>query len=596
MARSTVIESITIADLGVIQAAEMNFGPGLTVITGETGAGKTMVLTGLGLLWGERADAQRVRQGASESRVEGIIRIDDPHVRAQLDGVVEQAGADWDGDDLILARSVTAEGRSRAYAGGRTVPAAVLGKISDLVVSVHGQHDQARLLQGGHQRDTLDSFGGVPISAALTSYRDAFELLRNAIKARQLLQEQTAANEAVQEDTRRLLAEIDQVQPTSGELERLAATGARLRHVEELAEQIGAAMNSLRSDLDVSSQSGADDLVSRAAQALERVAVHDPRLADVARDLTATRRELDEVALTLAGIAGELVDDPAALAALEERRATISGLTRRFCAFTSATAATEDEINVWAAQARERLDALDGSAADIEELDTRINELRLTASAAATVLSHTRSAAAVVLGQQVSVELAALSMPNARLEVQVSVRPPGDGLLLTIGTESASADRHGVNAVTFGFATRPDEPARELHRGVSGGERSRIMLALEVVLADTQRIPTMIFDEVDAGVGGRAAIEVGRRLARLSRQAQVIVVTHLPQVAVFGSTHLVVQPDGDGQVTTASVVQVAGDDRRRELARMLAGLSESSSAAAHAAELMDLAAAEWALD
>ncbi|MFY9330513.1 MAG: DNA repair protein RecN [Candidatus Nanopelagicales bacterium] len=587
-----MIESLALTDLGVVASAEISLAPGLTVITGETGAGKTMILTGLGLLWGERADPQRVRAGADQSRVDGVVRVSDPVLREVLDVVLNEAGADWDGDDLLISRVVTGEGRSRAYLGGRQVPAAVLSRIAEKLVTVHGQDDQFRLLQGSQQRQALDTFAGATMQNALGRYREHYVQLRDAIRARQELAQQSADHTSRQFEIRGLLNEVDNLAPSANESAALAAQAATLRHAEGIAAAAHEALEQLRGDGEGNTALSADHRLAAARAALARVEMHHEGLKGVNGDLATIQQQLDEAGLTLASLGANLKSDPQQLATIEERRAALATVLRHFAAHTETSSPTEADMLEWAAQARAQIETMDGAGELMGRLDADIARLREESSLAAAELTRIRSEQAGVLGKLVTQEMTALAMPRARLEVTVTPRPPGEGLILTVNGQTVSADSSGSDDVAFGFATRPEESARPLHRGVSGGERSRIMLALEVVLAEGGRVPTMIFDEVDAGIGGRAAIEVGRRLARLAQHAQVIVVTHLPQVAAFGSAHIVVSSDAQGQVTAASVQVVDAEDRQRELARMLSGLSDSESGVVHAQELLDLANAE----
>lgn len=588
-----MIESLTLTDIGVIADADVDLGPGLTVITGETGAGKTMVLTGLGLLWGQRADPQRVRSGATASRVEGVVQVRDPAVREAVDAVLADTGAEWDDDGLIIARSVTAQGRSRAYVGGRTVPAAVLARVAEHLVAVHGQDDQFRLLQGTRQRSALDQFAGSSLREALLNYQQHYTRLRDAIRERQNLVQRSNDHAVRHDDIRHLVDEIEKVKPTEGELARLAAEADQLRHAEELAAAAQVALTALRGGTDESLRMSADEAVSLAKAALSRVDHHHSGLQAINTELTGVQQQLNEIALSLASLGAELRSDPARLSVIEDRRAALGAVLRHFRAYTQSVDATETSTLAWLVDAQTQLMEIDGAGEKIAELDASIERFRAAASTAAANVTAIRRQAAQELSAAVTAELTSLAMPRARLDVQITGRPPGEGLLLHVDGEMMSADKSGCDDVVFAFATRPEEEVRPLHRGVSGGERSRIMLAVEVVLAHTHAVPTLIFDEVDAGIGGRAAIEVGRRLARLARYKQVLVVTHLPQVAAFATTHLVVRPGADGQVTEASVAIVDATDRHRELARMLSGLDESESGVAHAQELLDLAQAEW---
>jgi DNA repair protein RecN (Recombination protein N) len=312
-----MIESLALTDLGVVASAEISLAPGLTVITGETGAGKTMILTGLGLLWGERADPQRVRAGADQSRVDGVVRVSDPALREVLDVVLKEAGADWDGDDLLISRVVTGEGRSRAYLGGRQVPAAVLSRIAEKLVTVHGQDDQFRLLQGSQQRQALDTFAGATVQNALGRYREHYVQLRDAIRARQELGQQSADHASRQLEIRGLLSEVDNLAPSANESAALAAQAATLRHAEEIAAAAYEALEQVRGDGEGNTALSADHRLAAARAALARVEMHHEGLKGVNGELATIQQQLDEAGLTLASLGANLKSDPQQLATIE---------------------------------------------------------------------------------------------------------------------------------------------------------------------------------------------------------------------------------------------------------------------------------------
>ncbi|MBW9213672.1 DNA repair protein RecN [Mumia sp. zg.B53] len=564
-------QEIRLSSLGVIADAELELGPGLTVITGETGAGKTMVVTALGLLRGSRADSGLVRHGADRLRVEATVDVGAlPGVRALLD----ETPAETEGDELVLARTIGKDGRSRAYLGGASVPAGMLARLSEQLVAVHGQSDQHRLLRTGAQRAALDRFGDV--EALLEDYRPAYSRL---LEARRTLDDLTSAG---QERARELdvlvfgLDEIAAVAPEEGEDDALRIEEARLAHAESLA-LAAAEAHSLLSDTDDASD--VLDLLGRASALLDGVREHDPAL-----DVQA--RRLDEVRFTVSDVAGELASysdgvevDPARLAGVSERRAALAGLTRKY-------GPTVADVLRWAEEAQVRVTTLQGDDGRIAELADEIAALESDLLAQAATITARRRESAVRLAAEVGAELEALAMPHARLDVQVDA--PASPTPADLGPD-------GVDAVEMLLAANAGAAPRPLAKGASGGELSRVMLALEVVLADRASVPTFVFDEVDAGIGGRAAIEVGRRLARLAANAQVLVVTHLPQVAAFGDRHYHVLKSDDGTVTTSGVGLLDDDARVAELSRMLAGLEGSATAEAHARELVDLAAEDRAL-
>jgi DNA repair protein RecN (Recombination protein N) len=574
----TVLEQIRIRGLGVIDDAELELGPGFTAVTGETGAGKTMVLTGLGLLMGGRADAGAVRSGADRAVVEGRVRVDPAGPAAKR---AAEAGAELDDGDLLLSRAVSAEGRSRAHLGGRSVPVGVLAELADDLVAVHGQGDQRRLLGPTRQREALDRFAGTSVTEPLSAYGDRYQRLRT-VQAE--LDEVTArARERMQEaDLLRLgLAEIAQVEPEPGEDVELGAEEQRLAHSDGLRQAAVSAHACLTADDTAVDAADALGLVAAARRSLEPQQEHDPALAALAGRLAEASYLLADVAADLASYAADVDTDPTRLAAVQERRAALGTLTRKY-------GDDVDAVLAWADDAARRLHHLDGDDQRVARLGEERETLRSELSDLATRVSAAREQAARRFAEAVGDELAALAMPNARLVVEVRRHADPGGLV--VGDRAVAFGPAGIDEVEILFAAHAGAAPRPLERGASGGELSRLMLAVEVVFAGADPVPTFVFDEVDAGVGGKAAVEVGRRLARLARDAQVLVVTHLPQVAAFADRHLQVVKTEDGRVTSSGVVTLDGAGRVLELSRMLAGLEGSATARAHAEELLATAA------
>jgi DNA repair protein RecN (Recombination protein N) len=574
----TVLEQIRIRGLGVIDDAELELGPGFTAVTGETGAGKTMVLTGLGLLMGGRADAGAVRSGADRAVVEGRVRVDPAGPAAKR---AAEAGAELDDGDLLLSRAVSAEGRSRAHLGGRSVPVGVLAELADDLVAVHGQGDQRRLLGPTRQREALDRFAGTSVTEPLSAYGDRYQRLRT-VQAE--LDEVTArARERMQEaDLLRLgLAEIAQVEPEPGEDVELGAEEQRLAHSDGLRQAAVSAHACLTADDTAVDAADALGLVAAARRSLEPQQEHDPALAALAGRLAEASYLLADVAADLASYAADVDTDPTRLAAVQERRAALGTLTRKY-------GDDVDAVLAWADDAARRLHHLDGDDQRVARLGEERETLRSELSELATRVSAAREQAARRFAEAVGDELGALAMPNARLVVEVRRHADPGGLV--VGDRAVAFGPAGIDEVEILFAAHAGAAPRPLERGASGGELSRLMLAVEVVFAGADPVPTFVFDEVDAGVGGKAAVEVGRRLARLARDAQVLVVTHLPQVAAFADRHLQVVKTEDGRVTSSGVVTLDGAGRVLELSRMLAGLEGSATARAHAEELLATAA------
>ena len=568
-----MLEEVRITGLGVIDDAMLELSAGFTALTGETGAGKTMVVTALGLLFGGRADPARVRPGAARAAVEGRLLVS-PDVARE----VENAGGDLDdnGSSLVLSRSVSAEGRSRAFAGGHSVPVSLLQVLADDLVAVHGQADQQQLLKPGRQRDALDRFGGPELATALADYRRVYHRHRAAREELEALTQAERERAAEAETLRLGLAEVEAASPVAGEDATLLTEEEKLANADALHAAATTAHEALLGDPASASVDASDvvTLLGLAVRALEPVRAHDPALAGLADRLSEASYLISDVAGELASYTQSLDSDPARLAAVQERRAALGRLIRAYGAASGDLAGVLD----WAKQAGSRLAELEGDNDKIAALAAEEASLQGEVTALAARLTELRSAAAERFASEVTAELTALAMPHASLTAVVS--------------ELDAPGPYGADDVEIRLAAHPGAPALPLNKGASGGELSRVMLAIEVVFAGADPVPTFVFDEVDAGVGGKAAVEIGRRLARLARSSQVIVVTHLPQVAAFADNHLVVEKSDDGLVTASGVVRLDRVGRVRELSRMLAGLEESEFGQAHAEELLAMAAGE----
>ncbi|HSV65815.1 MAG TPA: DNA repair protein RecN [Mycobacteriales bacterium] len=543
-----MLEEMRIRGLGVIDDATLELGPGLTVVTGETGAGKTMVITGLHLLFGGRADAARVRVGAGQALVEGRLRLPD---RSPALARLAEVGAEPDDDGAYIAsRTVSEQGRSRAYVGGRSVPVGLLAELADGLLAVHGQSDQLRLLRPAEQRGALDRYAGEPVTALVAGHKVAYARWRElaaryddrVARARELAQEADLLRQG--------LAEIAAVDPRPGEDVELAAEADRLAHADalRLAAQIA-------HDVLVGDPTAGHDAVDVAAllgaarHALDGAAANDPALAGPAARLTEAAYQLTDVAAELSSYVAGLDADPGRLAEVEQRRSELLRLTRRYADDVAGVLA-------WGREADARLAALDTSEEALARLAEERDQMAAELAGITAKLSAARREAAARFGTAVTAELAGLAMPQAAVRVRLSDRPVGPD---------------GADEVELLLRAHPDAPALPLGKGASGGELSRVMLAVEVVFAGADPVPVLVFDEVDAGVGGRAAVEVGRRLARLATDHQVLVVTHLAQVAGYADAHLVVDKAGERGVTRSDVRLVDQPGRVRELARMLAG-------------------------
>ncbi len=565
-----MIEELSIRDLGVIGEAVLPLGPGFTALTGETGAGKTMIVTALGLLLGERADSQVLRKGSASAIVEGHWLIES---NGSVAARVMDAGGDLDpaGQDrvaLLLSRSVSAEGRSRAVVGGRTTPVGVLAELGRDLVVVHGQADQVRLRSATAQRDALDRFAGPELSSVLDDYQDTYRRWQAGQGELDVLIAERDRREREAEDLRAAIEEIEAVAPRRGEDAELAERAERLGNLEELRLAAAGAHELLSAQ---TSDDGGDvlSLLEGARRQIDRVAGHDPALAPIAEAIANASFAVSDVSAQLSSYLGGLDADGAhELETIQERRAQLGALIRKH---GQSLDETIDFLDVGSS----RLLELDNDSDRVERLRGDVAEDRAKLLALAERLTAIRTAAAETLSRRVTEELTALAMADATITVRID--STGDYSLA------------GRDQVAILLQPHKGAEPRALGRGASGGELSRVMLAIEVVIAGSDPVPTFIFDEVDAGVGGASAIEIGKRLAQLARSAQVIVVTHLPQVAAFATNHLRVVKSTDGEITASSVQQLHGEERAEELARMLSGLAESESGLAHARELLDTA-------
>ena len=586
-----MLAEMRIQGLGVIDDATLELDSGLTVLTGETGAGKTMVVTGLTLLGGGRAEASRVADGARRAVVEGRFTAD-PAVQA----VADEVGAEADDDGALIAvRTVGADGRSRAHLGGRSVPVGVLARLADSALAVHGQNDQLRLLRPAEQRALLDRFAGETVGEPLSRYRSVRAQWQSV--AAELVQRRDGARRLAQEADllRHGLTEIAAVDPQPGEDRELTGQARRLAAADDLREAASSARAALAGGAldDGAFADGAPGAVSLVGEARHRLAGSgDPELAELDPVLGDVLAQLDDVAGELTGYLHRLDADPERLGRVLTRQAELKALTRKY-------AADVDGVLAWAAQARERLARLDTSDDALAALAARRDALAAELAGHAAAVTTARSGAAARLAAGTTAELGGLAMPDARLLVDVTPRPAADGAAdaLRVGRAVLSAGADGVDEVELRLVAHAGATPQPLHKGASGGELSRVMLALEVALAGADPVPTMVFDEVDAGVGGRAAVEIGRRLARLAARHQVVVVTHLPQVAAYADRHLLVDKARTSGGPVRSRVRTLDEGERvGELARMLAGLDDTDTGRAHAEELLAAARAHREAD
>lgn len=566
-----MIQEISISNLGVITQATLPLGPGLTVVTGETGAGKTMVITALSLLLGRRADAGAVRTGAKHALAEAVIHLDPDHpvleAASQAGAFIEPVG---ESSELLLTRSLSAQGRSKATVGGRSAPVGLLAELGHDLVAVHGQSDQIRLREPGAQRDALDRFAGEDFARTLARYQRTYRQWREVSRELAALKQDSRDRVREAENLRLALDEIDAIEPQPGEDEQLREAATKLGNVESLRNAAQQARGIL--DSEDFETPGINTMIETARGVLAQAGGDDPALqgfADRAAELGILASELSS---DIAGYLADLDEEgPERLAQVEARRAELGKLLRKY-------APSIDEVLHWAESSRQRLEELGGDDTRIAELQEQSGALTDQVASLAAELTRARTRAAKLLSKRVSAELAALAMPDAKLVVELG--------------ELDEPGAYGQDQVAMLLAPHAGAAPRPLGKGASGGELSRVMLAIEVVLAAVDPVPTFVFDEVDQGVGGKAAVSIGERLAMLARHVQVIVVTHLPQVAAYADRHIRVIKNSQADAkagkgfTASDVVALDEAERVRELARMLAGQEDSDTAQAHAEELL----------
>src|SRR5512133_494147 len=545
-----MLAELRIRDLGVIDDARLEVSAGLNVLTGETGAGKTMVVDALALLLGGRADPGAVRAGRPAALVEGRLRTGDDR---QVAAALASAGVDDEDGEVVVARQVLVEGRSRAQLQGRMATVAAVADVIRPLVEVHGQHEFQDLLRPGVQRDLLDRYAGEAVLGPRSAFAAGWRRLRAVTRELDDLTARTREREREIDLLRHQLDEIDAAQVRVGESAALTAEAERLANAEALQQAAALAHQLLEGDEDA----GAATALGAAARAVHGPGGHDRALAELAERAQSLAAEVGDLASSLRAYAEAVLVDPGRL----------------------------EEVNLRTALLRE----LEGGTLRSEALEAEAAQLRRELAGTGAALTAARGQAADRLGEALRVELADLAMPSARVEVAVDQDPDGDGL--EIGGRCLAATEDGLDRVDIRLAAHPGAPLRPLGRAASGGELSRVMLALRVVLAAVDRTPTLVFDEVDAGVGGRTAAAVGRRLAQLARRHQVLVVTHLPQIAAHADRHFSVEKRSADGATSTDVRLLDDAGRVGELSRMLAGMEGSGLAQAHAEELLAAATA-----
>ena len=573
MSEGTYLEEISIRNLGIIEESQLELGRGLNVLTGETGAGKTMILTALNLVLGGKSDSSLVRHGSDRLTATATFAFDG-NPPASLLSALDESDLAVEESQLIFSRSVTQEGKSKASCNASTVPASTLNELSSHLIEIHGQSANIQLVKPARQRELLDRFGGAAVADALTRYATHYESyveLKNRIKA---MKSASSARDKEIAELEEFLEGWSKLKAVRGEFASTADEISRLSSVEDLRVASTGAFEASSND-----ESGALAALGAAKRFLETAKGRDSRLDAITEQVAESFFILDEATRDLSSYLSSLEADPDRLNALQERKAALSAFVKKW-----GTSGDPDEVMISLAarakRGREEISDLRGGDERISELEGELSAIKGLLLAAAQHLTKARSDAAQSLSQAVSAELAHLSMPHTELIIDIESADYA-GVLKESDFTALGCDEVSISIKAHATAAKV-----AIGKGASGGEMSRIMLALEVVIAKTHPVGTYIFDEVDAGVGGKAAIEVGRRLHLLAETSQVIVVTHLPQVAAWADTHFRVEKRSDGSIVQSGVERLTDAERVEEIARMLAGLEESTSALEHAAELL----------
>ena len=571
MSERSYLEEISIRNLGIIDSSSLELSKGLNVLTGETGAGKTMILTALSLLLGSKSDSALVRHGSERLVASATFSIPE-----SLRATIEDRGGFIEDGSIILSRTVNNDGKSKATASGTTVTASALSEITEPLIAIHGQSANSQIVKSARQRELLDLFAGVPLHQKLTIYLEIFQQY-NELKAKlKSLLSHASERDSQIASLEALTQQWSSLKPVRDEYAAIEDQIRKLASVEDLRVAAAGALQALGDE-----DSGALTVLGTVRKFLENAKEKDPALDEISSSIAESFFLIDDAHGSLASYLASLEADPKRLDFLNDRKATIASFVKKW----GGAGSVDEEMALIAIRvknAKETIGDLSGGQERISAIEKELSDIKAQLLVAAQEVSSERVKAAKNLSALVTKEISALSMPHTIFHADV----------LTVDYTGALKESDftttGCDEVTMSIQGHRDAPKVGLGKGASGGEMSRIMLALEVVIAASAPVGTYIFDEVDAGVGGKAAIEVGRRLHALSQHAQVIVVTHLPQVAAWADRHFVVAKDSDGQIVASGVTELTDQGRVGEIARMLAGLDESLSAQEHASELLAL--------
>ena len=566
------LNELTIRNLGVIEEAAIEFAPGLNVLTGETGAGKTMVVTALSLIAGGKTDSDLIRLGCERLSVAGTFSLPE-RPTTNLESLLSEHDPEIEDNSIILTRTITREGKSKASLSGAPTTSSTLATFANELIEIHGQHGALALTKGSRQRDLLDNFSGDRALDAISKYQVAYENFREIRRRLFDLNKSESSRFSKIQELEQLLKDDAKLQPKIGEFEDLERKIALSENVEELRINLGEVVSTLSAE-----EIGALVQIDRARKALNALSAKDERFLEQSKRADSAFFDLSDLANESATLLESFGEDLAPLDDLLTRKAALRNFAKKY--------GGDGDLAEQLPRALERAKAAKNEIADLsggEErvaaLKSELNDARKELLKAAKFLSDVRVEAAVRLTTAVNKEIAELAMPNARFACEVSAQD---------NPKDEDFDATGINEISMKFSAHQNGELLPISKAASGGELSRLMLAIEVVAAGNSPLGTYLFDEVDSGIGGKAALEVGKRLKKLALDSQVIVVTHLPQVAIWADRHLIVNKDSSGSISESSISLATGLARESEIARMLSGISDSEHAQEHARELLDL--------
>ena len=566
------LNELTIRNLGVIEEAAIEFAPGLNVLTGETGAGKTMVVTALSLIAGGKTDSDLIRLRCDRLSVAGTFSLPE-WPTTNLESLLSEHDPEIEDNSIILTRTITREGKSKASLSGAPTTSSTLATFANELIEIHGQHGALALTKGSRQRDLLDNFSGDRALDAISKYQVAYENFREIRRRLFDLNKSESSRFSKIQELEQLLKDDAKLQPRIGEFEDLERKIALSENVEELRINLGEVVSTLSAE-----EIGALVLIDRARKALNALSAKDERFLEQSKRADNAFFDLSDLANESATLLESFGEDLAPLDDLLTRKAALRNFAKKY--------GGDGDLAEQLPRALERAKAAKNEIADLsggEErvaaLKSELNDARKELLKAAKFLSDVRVEAAVRLTTAVNKEIAELAMPNARFACEVSAQD---------NPKDEDFDATGINEISMKFSAHQNGELLPISKAASGGELSRLMLAIEVVAAGNSPLGTYLFDEVDSGIGGKAALEVGKRLKKLALDSQVIVVTHLPQVAIWADRHLIVNKDSSGSISESSISIATGLARESEIARMLSGVSDSEHAQEHARELLDL--------